>query len=830
MPDTIVSDSEKSQPPDALERARQVFLFLKAFAERNVPLRRTLTEQLWSLPLRELPRHPTISVGRVQIASPTDSVDESDAEPLIRVRRPVLTPAPRPPQQILDYLESGWEDPDGGVKVRDSRNVLRGGESVQVRFDSDPTRIEARRQWEFKWTAWAEGERPARHAMRTFESLYELKGRIERESEAVELVLGDGRLRWLLAEGLVDHPVLLQRVELEFDAEVPEFRVVDADRPPDLYGALLQQSGTISPDKLNKLRLELERGGYHPLAQAETGGYLRRLAQLLGPHGAFRIDYADLVAGPDPVVMRDPVLFLRTRASGFPAAFDRVLEDLADRKKLPISLTRLVGVEPPPPAPEPQRDHSPWSEPPDVLLSKPANSEQVEIARALARHQAVLVQGPPGTGKSHTIANLIGHLVAHGKRVLVTSHTTKALRVLRGHVVEALRPLCVAVLENDLDGRSQMEEAVRGILSRLTTASDEQLSREVATLGETRHELNRDIEKLTADLRTVREDEYQPIVVSGEGVAPSDAARWVQGNADGNDWIPGSVERGAPLPLPTDDLRDLYLTSVQLTAEEEREIEGSLPDLDEIPSPADFAVWVKALGALENSTSGALWSRAATQSELTALEALQTAVSGLADELGQLERWQRAVVAAGHGGGAERKLWIEIGEVVHGAAARWERTRSLLVDNAVELDNGEAPETVERVAKEIVAHLESGRSLGFVRLLASPVWKRVIRRIRVNGRPPKLAGHFRAIVAHLDLQTSRDALATRWARQAEPIGLPPFKQLGAVPEPGVHRLLQREGRGRVLRQPRRLRVRLLDHLHEIVRHTSETIDWEGTCI
>src|SRR5207253_4171319 len=103
---------------------------------------------------------------------------------------------------------------------------------------------------------------------------------------------------------------------------------------------------------------------------------------------------------------------------------------------------------------------SPWSEPLDILLSKPANLEQVEIARALDAHRAVLVQGPPGTGKSHTIANLIGHLVAHGKRVLVTSHTTKALRVLRDQVVESLRPLCVAVLDQDLVSRAQMEHSV----------------------------------------------------------------------------------------------------------------------------------------------------------------------------------------------------------------------------------------------------------------------------------------------------------------------------------------------------------------------------------
>jgi very-short-patch-repair endonuclease len=209
-------------------------------------------------------------------------------------------------------------------------------------------------------------------------------------------VLGDGRLRWQATGGAIDHPVLLQRVELEFDPDVPEFRVIDADRAAELHGALLQGGEGISAQTLNELRAELEAGGYHPLAKAATSGYLRRLAQLLGPRGSFRDERADGGAGPDPVVHRDPALFLRARLSGFPAAFDRVFEDLETRDDLPLSLTRLVGVALPAGERQPAPATSPWSEPPDVLLSKPANLEQVEIARALEAHRAVLVQGPPG--------------------------------------------------------------------------------------------------------------------------------------------------------------------------------------------------------------------------------------------------------------------------------------------------------------------------------------------------------------------------------------------------------------------------------------------------
>ncbi len=80
-----------------------------------------------------------------------------------------------------------------------------------------------------------------------------------------------------------------------------------------------------------------------------------------------------------------------------------------------------------------------------LLMPLPTNPEQERVARRLAEHRGVTVQGPPGTGKTHTSANLISHLVGHGKRVLVTSQKEQALVVLRDKIPESIRDLSVAV-------------------------------------------------------------------------------------------------------------------------------------------------------------------------------------------------------------------------------------------------------------------------------------------------------------------------------------------------------------------------------------------------
>ena len=117
-------------------------------------------------------------------------------------------------------------------------------------------------------------------------------------------------------------------------------------------------------------------------------------------------------------------------------ALRKVCRELLAWRQVKLSLTAGSETQPTLSGPEP-----------DILFSQLANAEQYEIAARLTQAKAVLVQGPPGTGKTHTIANLLGYLLAQGKTVLVTAHTTKALRVLRRQVDEALQPLCLSVLE-----------------------------------------------------------------------------------------------------------------------------------------------------------------------------------------------------------------------------------------------------------------------------------------------------------------------------------------------------------------------------------------------
>lgn len=109
-------------------------------------------------------------------------------------------------------------------------------------------------------------------------------------------------------------------------------------------------------------------------------------------------------------------------------------------------------------------------EDPDILLAKAANKEQLMIARRIREAGSVVVQGPPGTGKTHTIANLIGHFLSEGKRILVTSQKTKSLSVLKEKLPQSFRDLCVSrVSENQkeiLDTATRFSERIESLNDR----------------------------------------------------------------------------------------------------------------------------------------------------------------------------------------------------------------------------------------------------------------------------------------------------------------------------------------------------------------------------
>jgi very-short-patch-repair endonuclease len=753
------------------KRLKQLFQYLEAFNQQRNPVVRQVEDQAWTLWLKRLPQHSSIRRG---------GGEDENEQYVLKISRPALTKAPEPPKEIRNWLLPGWDDCFREAKVIEVETEIdRDGNEIKIRFTDDPKRVRALDHWLNERNEWAKREQPAREAYKVFERIYAMYNRIEREAGRLELALGDGILNWRLHTGGLNHPILLQRLQLSFNPQIPEFTFQETVQPVELYTALMRTNPTVDPKVIARIREETEQGNFHPLDRERTSEFFKGVVQRLSSNGQFIPEGGIKGEADFPRLARDPVIFLRSGNLGFAKAIEAVIEEIPDLdpNDIPQSLLNITGVggqtEVATESMATSLDGG-GNEDADTLFNKPANQEQLLIAQRLERHGCVLVQGPPGTGKTHTIANLIGHLLAKGQSVLVTSHTTKALRVLREKVDPRIQSLCVSVLDSDTESQHQMSAAIGQIAERL---NDDALvlERRANELRKGRAEIISKLRVLRERLYQARADEYRQLSVGGQVASPSDAARFVQEGVGKDDWIPESVQLGYDLPLSEKEVADLYSTSQLVTPQDERDLALSLPEPELMMPPHDFDSLMNDLSRLNRTNlkdRNDLWEArdAMTGNVLEDLprklhRAVEPIVGGVNDPL------RLTLINDGRRGADYRKLWeglIEkINQVVQTAAA----ARSLIIDVGPKLADDIPLEQQIRILDEIIAHLKNGAGLGKLTLLIHLQWRSLLEKVSVDGRRPTELIHFQALREAANLEVQRASLISRWDRQMTPFGV-----------------------------------------------------------
>ena len=699
------------------ERARRAFRFLRALQDRRNPPPRRVADYGFTLPLEGLPEHPAVVLG---------------GDALLRVRRPELTPAPNPPKGV-----EGGEDP---LKEPTSDNEA------------------ALAAWLPRWRVWADARRMEDRVMRLYLDLYAQSTILEREGERYAMALGDGRMRWELPEGAVDHPLVLQPLEIRVDARAAEIALVESDRPRELSLSALA-SEAVEGRTLAKVREAFEN-----LEDDEpVDGFLRTAANLLEPSGA------TLRIGGGPVALR------RDRSLGLAQAIDRVSADLEDdaREEEPVSdsLRRILGVARDAPKAGEAGPESDPEEDREVYFTKPTNLEQHRIVARLRQEGSVLVQGPPGTGKTHTIANLLGHLLAEGKSVLVTSHTAKALAVVREKVAEPLRGLCVSLVAGDREGKAQLEASVAEIGRRLAEDPDAR-RREIGRLTESRERLFERVGRLRTELRAARRSEYEPV----DGMDPSEAARWTAAGRTANGWIPGELRGETP---PDDaEIRALYASNVAISADDERNAPDVFPDLTPLCPPAAYAdalAEARDLRARDLALPSTLVLAGSVEEAAEARKAVVAALEALDGAA-----WKRRIVEAARRGQAQD--YAALGDEAEALAEAANATRTLRLRVGPRWTSGVDPVETIAACREVESHLAGGGKLNFLSLVTHPAWKRASEALATADGPPRAPEAFAAGRAELELAGRRTALRRLWDGLIGAIGGPALPEEGAPEE------------------------------------------------
>lgn len=743
-----------------MESREKVIRLFQYIAELNKMRSKNVTDfnasnsYEWKLFLSDIPESPKwISLSYKDV----EGEDASDV--ILSVRKPDLPICPAPADILKDWLHRGYDDAlfQGELLIMKKPKSDRPDETEFEYFGDVPERAVAFNSWLAKRNVWVEQYKDLKKVQDFFILLYGRFAQLEQMSDSIELVVSNGFLHDK-NNTLFNHTILSRKVKIKFLQDDNTIQIQDVDDGAELYESFIRSMGDVFLGHFQDFKKELETKDIHPLDRKGSEDFLKRLVASLCPDSRFIEEASpDLAAYKNRLLLyMNPVFYIRKKQDGVLNAVNTILDDLENGGKVPAYLEEIVSggmtekVEVSHEQTLEEMLASVGGEDIDILLSKEANNEQLEIAQRIEKFNAVLVQGPPGTGKTHTIANLLGHFLAQGKKVLVTSHTKKALSVLKEKVVPNLQSLCVSVLD---DSREDMERSVNGITEYMSRNDSIGLKKDMDRIGLERKQVIKDLGEVRKRIFGLIQKECSSIDIYGEHLSPSQAASFVVDNAEKLSYIPGKVTLYAPMPLSYDELRELYATNKDITKQEEYEFSLELPSLGDIPQPETYGTQLqtqqqesKILKQLEEKfnckVNRILGSKSIVISKsdrfeeirldnpnIDALESVKKACSILKS----MKKWQVAAAVDGKNGGALGERWNVLIQQIKLVDEKCEAYVGSSFGKIIEFKDKDA-DLKPIVDKMLPIYKEKGRISKFTRFFNKD-FEIVFSGVTIDGRP-----------------------------------------------------------------------------------------------
>ena len=662
------------------------------------------------------------------------------------------------------------------------------GNSGEPRSDPDSALVRAASEWiASEWEPFAARWAQVAEAKALHRDLFQQREYLATDRESLELVWGFGRLRWRCDGIVIDHPLVTIPVEVEQDDDTQRIRVIPAGAP-EVEARCVAGLSLTDRARYMSVRQSVNDSGMDLWDEQALAHVLQQLVRAINHEGT--------LAGQAPppaqaaVVDGSWVLYMRRRLPDYQGFLERMRELYRDESvPLPDTLQAIVTDAPSVLAERnaAAAERAAADEP--LLLPLATNEEQQRILARAQHSTGVTVQGPPGTGKSHTIANIISHYVAYGKRVLVVAEKEQALRSLTSKIPEGIKDLTVAVLGTDADSRREMESAIGQIQTRVAaidrTFTDERICQLTADLDA----VSREIAVATNALLATRLADVEHLDgawEAGESPTRAEAARWVADHAEIHGYVDDPVTPATPAPVTGGELAEFASLIRQVGVRRADACAAMLPELTSTPSAEDLAGCFAAMQDLlasVRSLDGAVrdWDRAVAQGpeDLHALaDRCHVEMEWLAKSAGgwlgyvrdQAEDPLLAQDWTSFGG----QIWRDRQEAIH--------LRAILTTHAVSIPEVIEPSMVEGLQQARDRVAQSGK-LG---MFAGPA-KRAALECQVDGRQPTTAEDFDLCLQAVSLANLRRRMTTGWQNQLARVGGADLS--GVVPEDTLGGLL-----------------------------------------
>ena len=561
-----------------MEDKEKVVALYNYIAEVSKSLKDTkinVTEEKWFDFFENFPKHENIIFDYKNL---DESYFENEENILLEIKKPNFLKPLLLDEDLLKWLEGDWKDYKSTLTIKEEI-VNEEAEEELSKIINIPFEIKENLEKELeKREIWLKEQVVIEKVRTFFDTLYMNYLELNKDSEILELVIGNGVVK--IKDKNVYYPILLKKIRIEFDAKNNALILIDPlaneSFSTTLYTNFLNEIDGINLAHVFELEEEIKEKDLHPLNKKEVDDFFRKFIHRLSSKGYFIEDEEIANVKEDDIFIEDkPLIFIRKKDTGIVKAIESIVDRIENHGEIPNQLLELVGII------KNKENHNKSTiediKEEDILFVKDTNREQVDIAKQIEINDAVVVQGPPGTGKTHTIANLLGHFLAQGKNVLITSHTKKALRVLKEKIPKNIQGLCISILDDD---NSDMRKSVESISEKMGHFTSDNLKKEVEELENIRIKEYNELKDINNKMYIIKHKESQAIIFNGESFSIQEIGTFLRNNPKILEKIPGKVSDLVPCPITNEEFRFLSTEYKEIIDKnEEKEIILGLTDI-----------------------------------------------------------------------------------------------------------------------------------------------------------------------------------------------------------------------------------------------------------
>jgi hypothetical protein len=451
------------------------------------------------------------------------------------------------------------------------------------------------------WNTWAIIECPRRKSISIYNKLFTVqRTTLNSGSEGpIELVWGIGCALWKKngSSKTINHPFITQACEIHLNAENFSLEVrprdIDAQIELDCYEEL-EIDGVAIIEQFWKVNNASSANRMSPFEPSTFEGILKYAVSNLDSSGIYLSNQIDqtLPSPSDKLHITDGwVIFARKKSEHiFIDDINRLKDKIVEAKSIQGVLTSLVEyaddniIEREPISFRGLSSSSNATGSKELYFPMPFNEEQLSIIKKLESSDAVVVQGPPGTGKTHTIANVICHFLAQGKKVLVTAKGDSALAVLQEKIPAEIRHLTVALLSDERGGMKQFEQSIQSIANELdsfnssiTTASIQQLEYEIDVI-------HSKLALIDQHIKDFAEKHMTQLPFQGREILPEELAKFVIEHENDYSWFKDDIStHGKQLGFGDSDIAEIRRARMTVL-DDLPYINSTIPSPDSLPN------------------------------------------------------------------------------------------------------------------------------------------------------------------------------------------------------------------------------------------------------